>query len=762
MKPKCFISYCHENADFEKIECLQNELERVAASRIDILRDKTSIKSGDFIDEHESVLLTAEIVIVLFTPEYLSKIRNNTGGVYREYSVIFNRHRESEELRRSGKILPRFHLIPIMLSGTMIDSIPDGINRRLCEDFTQYLLHTNSLGRRYVPDHVVKDHRAALERIESVFQTVSDTFKQDFDLTYDDLLKDLFLERRYEVLLDRYVARNKYEMLRYLFVKTSSYDYVSSQSKIVLIGRKGSGKSTIVHEFDERNTRKHKDSIHFNVDKLDLNYIYNFLFARPGGSDVGSVVTAEMYFLAVWRVFLYRMAGQLICDDWDAEKSLVDLSDLVDLIRPSPAAQQVPRDEFLKCCGLVRKALDDAINELGDDQDFAALGVEVGVNKLIERSVGEAWLASLTEAISRCQRRFAFLLDGFDSTFDDFRNATLRNAELSPAMKVHRNSFEVNWLTGLLRAILEVRSHDSVFQSKIDVCVTIPHERFQEVEERERDRYRISRLADEIRWSGIELAILIRKRLELLADYRSTSETALDKLNDVFVHEKIALPTHIDVMSSKQGAGANAVRMTLFRYLLRHTFWRPRDILHYTSAMLARKQFIDKRSGALTPELVRQIVAATTYRIVSDEFINELQTSFINVTDVLGAFHESKQFLSFNQIAEKLRGVPFILDGGSRILDSILDKVQLLYRLGFLGVDVDARMSQRGALGKEMFAFSDGMMIAEAMSVDEWRRVTYVIHPIFNEYLALKPNNERIVGIYSDKYLQSNDVLLTT
>lgn len=61
-------------------------------------------------------------------------------------------------------------------------------------------------------------------------------------------------------------------------------------------------------------------------------------------------------------------------------------------------------------------------------------------------------------------------------------------------------------------------------------------------------------------------------------------------------------------------------KIPLFLYILRHTFWRPRDILFYYAAILASSKDYKQRKLDLTTEGIRKIVKEHTYKVIETEF----------------------------------------------------------------------------------------------------------------------------------------------
>ncbi len=102
---------------------------------------------------------------------------------------------------------------------------------------------------------------------------------------------------------------------------------------------------------------------------------------------------------------------------------------------------------------------------------------------------------------------------------------------------------------------------------------------------------------------------------------------------------------------------------------------------------------------------------------------------------------------------------PFLTSGGLIRLDDPIEKLSLLYEIGFIGVELTSAQMRGGGGSKDVFVFSDGMRVFESLSDEAKMEASYVIHPIFCEYLSLDSDVGRVVCAYSDEYIERNDVI---
>jgi len=60
---------------------------------------------------------------------------------------------------------------------------------------------------------------------------------------------------------------------------------------------------------------------------------------------------------------------------------------------------------------------------------------------------------------------------------------------------------------------------------------------------------------------------------------------------------------------------------------------------------------------------------------------------------------------------------------------------------------------------RDSFIFSDGNKKFQSLSNSKKQEISYVIHPIFSEYLTLDTNVGRVISYYTDDYLRRNNIL---
>jgi len=740
-KPSCFISYCHKSADLDSIGKFELLLREYLGKDSIILRDKNSSKAGDAVEEHENKIWAVDSVIILFTPEYLHKVKNRLDGAYREFAMIDTRHKEARENLKSGKSkVLDFRMIPILFSGTF-KAVPHPQKGLI------------------VPDNVMKDHESLFQEIAAQITQVSTEKHKDYLTLLSNVKRSLFINTKHEVLSKKFNSSELEHILNHIFVETRSYMDVRDDESVILTGRKGSGKSTTA-DHKVRYSSNHFDTVaKVNVDKWNFNLMHAMLLSPDYKSDIELLFETPRFFSVIWKAFFYLQFAKILVIEADAfsleKKEILDNKILPMLNKIGD--NKIAKDDLLKettheFTWVFRKAfvcISEIINETRNTEaEFGAdLARDTSNYLFIERILGEVFLFSLSQ-VAEMEKSAYMVVDNFDMQFDDFRNSlTYRHS--SKLEQIERNEFQISWLRGLFQAFIEIADSDNPIPSKIDLCIGVPKDRYFEIQQLERDGYRYSNVVRELRWSAIELMIMLRKRLEVYLNYESEDEDQRVKLNELL--EK-ALSIKVDTISFSK----NYNETDLFVYILRHTFWRPRDIITLVSKLVILASVLKKRGKELSPVDIKETISKCTYSIINDEFFREYSTACVNLKDIINAFSGCNNMLNFTELQKLIGANPFAFASANETLMS--RKVRFLYEIGFLGLLIEPSESSERSW-PHAFYFSHGEeILEEIIRLNRLEEITYIIHPIFSEYLRLKTRMGSYVNFYSQEFLDFTDI----
>ena len=145
--------------------------------------------------------------------------------------------------------------------------------------------------------------------------------------------------------------------------------------------------------------------------------------------------------------------------------------------------------------------------------------------------------------------------------------------------------------------------------------------------------------------------------------------------------------------------------------------------------------------------------------IIKTEFYNEYDKVFLNLRKVMLRFYGKNIVISAKELYEILSKITFITTFAFDC-EHIINKINLLYELGVLGLRVPSKIAKAKGIGsKWCFAFNEGLKPLELMEYDfspDATEIKFVLNPIFGKKLALKFNTNEILGVYGKDYLIEN------
>lgn len=387
---------------------------------------------------------------------------------------------------------------------------------------------------------------------------------------------------------------------------------------------------------------------------------------------------------------------------------------------------------------------------------FSDLQAQFQRNTFLEFIFSPEVMDSLFRIFETLRKKLLITFDGFDSMFDTFRrNSLFKVSELESKAK-----FELDLLRSFVQIVLRIKRLGKTYGSmsdRIEFCVTVPQDRFLEVIETERDSYQYQNRFCELKWSGIELAIALRKRLEELVQTSTDRRKRPEERLEAVMRESFRnIPLNITF-----DFNGHQYTMPLFMYVLRHTFWRPRDILLYYAQIITVAETIRHKGEQVSSEIIQHIIKDVTKTIINSEFINEFESTIVNIKEIIMAFKGAKELIDYDEVGNRVNGIDFkfAIGVGNVHLDS---KIALLYRMGFLGMLANDKLcSQLNLKNPHAFYFNEGDIPISLPHLNDFREYTFIIHPVFSEYLELDTSGSELMLQFSWKYLHEMEALLS-
>jgi len=776
-KQKCFISYNRSDCDLETIESMIDYLGKCSKYSIDFLIDE-KLKTGKDLNRFMNLIKTVDAIIVLLTPEYKKKADERiNSGVYTEYKMILDRLEEDQKHKQDASkyfdSLSTFCFIPIIFSREHANSCPENIKQYKALDFST-LQFVNKRLIAGIRSYYEKQFQNICSDILAIRSINSEAVRKDYE---QELHMLLFSETKQDNIINKPIAQDKE-----LYVKTRPFNDLKTQQAYIFLGRKGCGKSTLGPLLFLFENDKYKEHIEVNVDKISLEYTINMVLTPALRSDLDVIISISDFFKLAWDVLLlYKYCEVLINEEKKGsipnhqKENITSVKEFLDNIKVSTEKEsfwgkfednQVGKNNnpiFQWSVSSVAKCVEKAIQKSNNKEEnfHYDLPSSLRTNSVLLEIFSEAVLKNIYFIVSEYKIKVLVSFDGFDNLFENFRKNT-NDPSFDEETKKFRGKIEVGFLEGFLNLAMDIKSNrkDDTFYKNVDMCVTVPKDRFFEIKELQRDSYRYINVFQEIKWTGIELSIMLRKRLEILYNRRY-----LSKKNDSPQIRLTSVIKNLPVLSTIPSITTivinnNLYKIDTFHNVLRHTFGRPREILIYYSKLIVIARDFIKRKKRIDSFTVSKIISETTFDIIRGEFISEFQNYCINIKDILNIFKKSKQILSLTELENKLGSIVFNFINGE--VKEFKQKFEFLFEIGFIGIEVPKKQVDRYyLLTNDIFSFNTDNRAIETLKGEEFEGCNFIIHPIFCEFLGLDLSNQnRPILNISWEYLVKQDLYM--
>ena len=613
---KCFVTFSEDDANRVHVQLLIQKLQEATGSKIEFLlfyREDFGNSLDNYMIEN---LKKCDCVLGLFGPEYKRRIDESIqdSGAFIEYDVLISRLND----RVPG---PKPRLVPIHWAGPSISvAIPSLIMapNPFVADLSSFRASGLVLGDPFLPQKLEEKYRSTIKGIASSLLLQESIASVESKKNHTVTLQKLLLNRPDSEIVDsqaiREVLKFKYEEGAYstngfrehLFTRTRFSRKIQDKNVGLISGRKGSGKTTLVQIQEyEASLNNCFPEIDISVNNWKIHMLIQNQAFKQAQGDFEYVDLEVNFFDFVWPLFVSLCltasvlfdrrehgrpvaSGQIVTSEFIARQ-------LDKLLFNCQKFKMFRFDSLFELSVISAREYMQSVVDNANSETEAKFRLDVMNNLSIGGALSSVFgleMSRLLSAIEAAQdntgsRRFIFGFDRFDTEIQKYRQFDIH---MPKAERVERASREVAWLSSLTKFVNKTRSFDRTdseetfyqFFSEIKFLVVLPYDRVREILDSQRDSI-TSEIVEEIHWQPKELMTMLRKRLQAL--YK-IDDQQIDKVNNPSPEQRfkkclsvgrIPLPekSHIQL-------GTLKIEMDLFLYVLRHSLFRPRDILiHY-------------------------------------------------------------------------------------------------------------------------------------------------------------------------------------
>lgn len=771
----CFVTFCDDDARHVDIKVLLSELRARTDGKVKFYAYFENAAGSSLHDFMNKTLAECRCVLGLFGPGYKQRVDNTIerSGAYQEYNTIVTRMDG-----RLGPAKPR--LIPVLWAGDGIDgSIPELLmtSNPIVTDLRKFRTLGQGHVEPYLPEKTREQCYPKLDEIAAALllqEEVGSGEVQERALENLKRMVDPIGDETRNLRTVEDVLQIKYEHGDYtaekfketFYTKTRFTKQLNQKNVGLVSGRKGSGKTTLVQirEYEAQRT-DFFPVLDISVKNWNLHgLIQNTSFTQSEG-DFKYIDLEVRFFDFVWCAFVAQcMVVSLAYDEKENSGSFRGSGTYMNsefsarsidrLIEGAPKISDfffsALFDHSVSTARLyIQKVVDQASAE--NEETFRQDVLQgISIKRFLFDIFGNEFSKLNSSVYARGNKRFLFCVDRFDTEIQQYRKI---DAGLDPITRDRRAEREVNWLSSLTDFVNRTLRPDRLdkdvnvyeFFSKVKFLVVLPYDRVEEIRRHQRDSI-ASESVEEIYWQPKELLTMLRKRIQVLrgisdADFgKDNHKDALARFRNLC---RIACPELPE--GSFIALGAKKFEMDLFLYVLRHTFFRPRDVLIHYAAILAYLESVNGRYPRDTSGPIREIVSYQSQRIVDLEFLGELRDAWTNIDDVMKLFMGGEQILSNRDMTEIIGATDFKFHYSDSNITELSEKLEFLYGIGFLGFRSTRQVGS--ARNHDWFNFkflsSGGALPFDSPKV--MRHVELAIHPIFIESLFLQTSHVRPV-----------------
>lgn len=765
MKPTCFLSYCHDGLNKNEILAIIEYFSSLVNYKIDFFYDLTLLP-GTNLCEFEKKIDEVDAVICFLTKNFKNKIDNRIGGVYREFSYIENRYNslktENENDDENEHFKNEFYFVPIIYSGDYESSTPNFIkhNNILCENLVEFSFEIKD-GKTVCCERSKHDFENRIKAILNNIMTLHIGQSKQFLEKTEEIYDKMYLK---SILLD--ITKNEYiDLPENLHVKTRAFKRVLCQDAYFIIGRKGSGKTTVTDILEKTCKSKFKGVIKIIANEFDVESTYGYYQNKI--DDIKGVINPWDIFVLVWSLYLHIYSTYIVCCEYENMALNDKQSEYCQILVPfvnnilRNVNQRDRKNETIVSRILYAYSVSSVFNYIdiaiararNSVKEFTAdIKATLSVSNLLDYIFTKKRINNLYSIFELCSKRILITLDGFDLKFAEYRQITLLYK--SDEQILYRNQLENIWILSLMELCFDIKMNKKCFNPLYritDVCLTIPHDKFIELRGSTRDIFKFTNRLDKLNWSGMELLILLRKRLEAINDYKTKKEIPAERrYEDVMQRCYPYIPLVLDffIYDRKYTIG-------LFQYILRMSFWRPRDILQYMACVIAYLGQTKMQGIKITSDTVIKSIRIKAINIIKEEFFDEYCFTIPNIKEIANSFRYKNQLLSLGEVDQVLIDIDFKLVNCT----TTYEKIRILYEIGFFGIYASSEYrSFHNLIHNHAFIFNEGKASLSGLETDLFQQCRIIIHPIFTEYLSLKANANEVLCNYSWDYLRQMEL----
>ena len=673
---KCYFAYTWEDDELQLpklLEYLKDRIETYTEGEIEVTYDRQSFKTGDDFEKKEEDILLNDCIVIFFSPNYKKIVdeKDENRGVYREYKKI-------KKVKENGVAA----IVPVIIEGDEKSAITEEFKKNIAAIFKVNDVFTK--GQKKIKQRYFGQIEQIVGKI--IKETNLAYKKRDYSFSSkDDMMELLFGE-----------SKANQKLPQKCMYKTDAYINVINQHRRYIIGRKGSGKSTFLELLEKYDVIAFEENFKvlkpIAAEKINIEHAYTVINSFKCDDVLFPLdIRIEMF----WEIYTYICAIYIVCLEEELFKVEDNRKDIFkksgDIFRNEKFMIEKLEDAkchealFVSAIGTFEVFFRSYLVEYSNIKSYdASLVANFNVDNVMKFYFGQELYYKLKNAILKCKKNIIIALDGFDRLSERFRVKTISylnsSNENTQQLGKNRLEFESLFYRSMFNVFERLKETNRGIMNKVSFCIIIPQDKLDQIKTQDRDfsKYNFASLS----WDAVDLLQMLICRLEYVYGYVECDDI-VEKFEKIMKKNFHTIPLTIKIKIDDYEHDID-----LFEYLLRISFWRPRDILKYFYELyLANKNNV-KRRDELSSSTVKSILYSKASDIIEEEFYFEYRTVIRNIEDIMEKFRGKNIVLDVEEVYEILTRQVF-QTSAIREFNNPFNKLKMLYELSVMGIMVD-------------------------------------------------------------------------
>jgi len=492
------------------------------------------------------------------------------------------------------------------------------------------------------------------------------------------------------------------------FVETKYLKRLVSYESDVIYGTKGVGKTALRRALTELNGDFYYSTITIDLDSISFEAVYNRL------TQLNSTVKHEMHTLsrATWKNTLISYAllsvSEKLANDNQLKSKITGILKEEGFLKPN--GHSAAENSNYRIMNVIENFFQRIISlPFSDERTLVGVTAEQQniVNKFPLNDKISIILKDILDVVKKSSKKVLVCIDGFDSIVK------------------HTPDSREAIFAGLIDAVYFYRL-DNTLSEAFCFKAFLPQELTLEANSITWDGDKHLNNIHYLSWDENDFKSFIEKRF---APFSRKRHSRFNEVWTEYLPEKLLNTTH-------------GVEENTFEYILRHTLYRPRQILNHIYTIISHWDETNSASDKIQPSFIPGVIAKNN-KIMATKVAEGLSRIYPNTINFLKSWQGSSSIIEVSKFREKINRY-FFADAGLNEFNETDKLFDELFDFGIFGVHANTQTSSISKRVEFRFAFvGDNINSPIYNSVKDSDAIA--LAPMFREYCGCQSTKEGVI-----------------